>query len=130
MHVSGPLVTLIKVFCSKLSIPETKLFALFGYYTLVIMIWLTHFTVLLQKADSIVEQLRYYFTCSFAGYNPDCEVHRKKLEDASRLTYFLDLASTMLLCSITLSNLTYVLQYYDIKKFLRRFRTCFRKFCA
>jgi len=113
--------TVLKVVCTGFSTPETKLFALFGYYILVIVILLTHFTVLLQTADSTIEQLGNYFTCSVAGYKPECEVYREKLEDVSRPTYFLDLASTMLLCSITLSNLTYVLQYYDIKKFFKRF---------
>ena len=113
--------TTLKVFCSGFSTPETKLFVLFLYYILVVVILLTHFTVLLQSIDSTVEQLGNYFSCSIAGFKPECEVYREKLEDASRSTYLLDLAATMLLCSITLSNLTYVLQYYDIKKFFRRF---------
>ena len=113
--------TALKAFCAGFSTPETKLFVLFWYYILVVVILLTHFTVLLQSIDSTVEQLGNYFSCSIAGFKPECEVYREKLEDASHSTYWLDLAATMLLCSINLSNLTYVLQYYDIKKFFRRF---------
>ena len=117
------ILVLLKSFWTGFSTPETKLFVLFWYYILVIFVLLAHFTDILLSANSTVEQLQNYFACSIAGYRPECDVHQDELEDVYRASYFLDLAALMLLCSITLSNLTYVLQCHDIKRFLRRFFT-------
>ena len=117
------ILVLLKSFWTGFSTPETKLFVLFWYYILVMIVLFAHFTELLLSANSTAEQLQNYFRCSIAGYRPECDIHRDKLEDVYRASYFLDLAALVLLSSITLSNLTYVLQYYYIKRFLWRF--CF-----
>lgn len=110
--------TIMTIFCTGFSTPEKKLFILFWYYILVSLIFLTFFTIYSQTANSIVEHLHDYFSCSIAGYKPECEVYKKQVESVTWSSFYLDLASTLLLCSITLSNLTYVLQFYHIKKFV------------
>ena len=108
--------TIIKVLCTGFSSPEKKLFILFWYYILVLIVLLTYFMVKLLTADSANEQLQNYVSCSVGGYKPDCDIYRRKIENITWPSYYLDLASTLLLCSVTLSNLTYVLQIIDIKK--------------
>jgi len=111
---------LVKSFCTRFSTPEIKLFALFWYYIIVVIVLLTHFTEILISADSTVERLQNYITCSIGGYRPECDAYQQRLEDGYRGSYYLDITALTLVCSVTLSNLTYVLQYYDIKKFLSR----------
>ena len=106
----------MKVSCNSLSSPEKKLFILFWYYILVAMILLALLTVELETANSISEQLQKYFMCSAGGYKPECDIYRKRIKTMTWPSYFLDLASTLSLSFITLSNLTYVLQINDIKK--------------
>lgn len=117
---SKTVLSIIKIFCTGFSTPETKLFILFWYYVLVVVVLLTHFTVFLYNIGSTTEHLQDYFACSAAA-KPNCEILRERAEDNSRPSFYLDLAATMLLCSINMSNLMYVLQFYEIKKFVLRF---------
>jgi len=115
---SSTFLTVLKSFCTGFSsTPETKLFFLFWYYILVVVILLAYLTVVLQLASARADHLYEYFRCSIAGYKPECEAYKEKLNNALA-GYILNLISTMLLCSVTLSNLVYVLQYYKAKKFL------------
>ena len=107
---------MMKVLCNGFSSPEKKLFTLFWYYILVLIILLALLTVELQTANSTSVELQNYFVCSAGGYKPECDVYRKRIESIKWPSYFLDLASTLSLSFITLSNLTYVLQINDIKK--------------
>ena len=116
---SKSLLSVMKLLCIGFSTPEAKLFILFWYYVLVVVVLLTHFTVLLYNIESIRVNLQNYFTCVAVG-NPDCEVFKESADDMAAPSFYLDLAATLLLCSINLSNLMYVLQSYDIKKFLLR----------
>ena len=109
----------MKLLCIGFSTPEAKLFILFWYYVLVVVVLLTHFTILLYNIESISVNLQNYFTCIAVG-NPNCEVYKQKADDMAAPSFYLDLAATLLLCSINLSNLMYVLQSYDIKKFVLR----------
>ena len=111
--------SLMKLLCIGFSTPEAKLFILFWYYVLVVVVLLTHFTVLLYNIESISMNLQSYFTCVAVG-NQDCEVYKERADDMATPTFYLDLAATLLLCSINLSNLMYVLQSYEIKKFFLR----------
>ena len=111
---------MIKVLCTGFSSPEKKLFILFWYYILVLIAFLTFLTVQSQTADSTFEILENYITCSIGGYRPECDVYRKKIETITWPSYYLGLASTLLLCSITLSNLTYVLQITEIKNVISK----------
>ena len=121
---SSTFLTVLKSFCTGFSsTPETKLFFLFWYYILVVVILSAYFTVVLQQASTRADYFYEYFRCSIAGYKPECEIYREKLNDITLAGYVLDLISTMLLCSVTLSNLVYVLQYYEVKKFLLKFFT-------
>ena len=106
----------MKGLCDGFSSPEKKLFFLFWYYILVLIILLALLTVELQTANSTSEELQNYFACSAGGYKPECDVYRKRIESITWPSYFLDLASTLSLSFITLSNLIYVLQINDIKK--------------
>jgi len=116
---SSTFLTVLKSICTGFSsTPETKLFFLFWYYILVVVVLLAYFTVVLQQASMRADHLFEYFRCSIAGYKPECEAYREKLEDVTLAGYILNLTSTMLLCSVTLSNLVYVLQYYKVKKFI------------
>ena len=84
---------------------------------------LANFTVFLYVGDTLVASLQNYFICSADG-STNCEALRDRANDVSTPTYYLDLIAMMTLCSINLSNLMYVLQYYEIKKFiLRLFRS-------
>ena len=83
------------------------------------MILLANFTVFLYNRESVAANLENLFICSADG-STDCEVHRDRANDISRPTYYLDLASTVVLCLINLSNFMYVLQFHDIKKFTLR----------
>ena len=116
LHKPNAITAIMKVLCTGFSSPEKKLFILFWYYILVLIVLLTYFMVKLLTADSVNEQLQNYVSCSLGGYKPECDTYRKKIENITWPSYYLDLASTLLLCSITLSNLTYVLQIIDIKK--------------
>ena len=109
----------MKLLCIGFSTPEAKLFILFWYYVLVVVVLLTHFTVLLYNIESISVNLQNYFTCIAVG-NLNCEDYKQKADDMAAPSFYLDLAATLLLCSINLSNLMYVLQSYDIKKFVLR----------
>lgn len=116
---SKTLMSVMKILCVGFSTPEAKLFVLFWYYVLVVVVLLTHFTVFLYNIESITVNLQNYFACTAVG-NPNCEVHKEQADDMSTPSFYLDLAATMLLCSINLSNLVYVLQSYEIKKFILR----------
>ena len=78
---------------------------------------LTRFTVYLQNVESIVVNLKNYFICSAAG-KQNCEFFREQVEDIDRPSYYLDLISTLFLCFISLSNMMFVLQFCDVKKFV------------
>ena len=108
----------INVWCIDFSSPEKKLFILLLYYTLLLLVLLTFLTVELQTAYPISKEVRNYFSCSAAGYQPECEVSRDRIESLTWPSYYLDLTSISLLCSVTLSNLVYVLQIGDIKMFI------------
>ena len=121
---SRTFLTVLKSFCTGFSsTPETKLFFLFWYYIFVAVVLYAYFTVVLQQASTRADHLYEYFNCSFVGYKPECEVYKEKLNDVTLAGYVLDLITTMLLCSVTLSNLVYVLQYVEVKKFLLKFFT-------
>ena len=123
--------TVLKSFCTGFSsTPETKLFFLFWYYIFVAVVLYAYFTVVLQQASTRADHLYEYFNCSFAGYKPECEVYKEKLNDITLAGYVLDLITTMLLCSVTLSNLVYVLQYVEVKKFLLKFFTAHWNYTA
>jgi len=111
------------VICTGFSTPEKKLFLLFWYYILVLIVLLTYFTVHSQNVNSTVERLQEYFSCSIAGYKPECKVYRKQVEDITWPSYYLDSASKLLLSSVTLSKLIYVLQFHHIKKYILNFFT-------
>ena len=83
------------------------------------VILLTNITVFLYNRESVAANLANFFLCSADG-STDCEVYRDRANDISRPTYYLDLTSTIVLCLINLSNFVYVLQFYDIKKFVLR----------
>ena len=117
---TGTLTVISKMVCTGFSTPEKKLFILFWYYILVLMVYLTYVMVELETSDSVAEQLRNYFSCSIGGYKPECEGHKEKIESTSWRSYWLDLTSVLMLSSITISNLMYVLQIYTIKKVLSK----------
>ena len=110
---------MLKILCTGFSTPEAKLFILFWYYVLIVAMLLTNFTIFLYFGDSLATSLQNYFICSADG-STNCEDLRNRANDVNTPTYYLDLTATMILCSINLSNLMYVLQYYDIKKFILR----------
>ena len=110
---SKTLLSVIKILCTGFSTPEAKLFILFWYYVLVVVVLLTHFTVFLYNIGNTSECLQNYFSCSAAA-GPNCEIFRETAENSSRPSFYLDLAATMLLCSLNLSNLMYVLQSYEM----------------
>ena len=119
-HKVKSLITTVKSICTGFSTPEKKLFCLFCYYILVVVILLAFFTAVLQQADSTSEHLHNYISCSTAGYKPVCDEYKQQLQSTSNTGYILDIFATMLLCSVNLSNLTYVLQFYTIKQFCSR----------
>ena len=108
----------MKVWCIDFSSPEKKLFILLLYYTLLLLVFLTFLTVELQTAYPVSKEVRNYFSCSAAGYKPECEAFRERIESLTWPGYYLELISLSLLCSITLSNLMYILQIEDIKMFI------------
>ena len=114
--------TLSKLFCIGFSTPETKLFILFLYYILLFLVILTYLTVNTQAVDSTFENLRNYLKCSIAGYKPECDVYKENIKEITRPSYYLDLLTYMMACTINLSNLTYTLQIYDIKLFFKNLR--------
>ena len=116
---SFKLLSVVKIFCTGFSTPEAKLFILFWYYVFVFVGLLANFTIFLSNGESIAVNLQNYFICSADG-STDCEVHRDRANDISRPNYYIDLVSILILCLNNLSNLMYVLQYYDIKKFVLR----------
>ena len=113
------LLKIIKIFCIGFSTPETKLFILFWYYVFIVVLLLANFTIFIYNGESVAANLINFFICSADG-STDCEIHRDRANDISRPTYYLDLISTIILCLNNLSNLMYVLQFYDIKKFILR----------
>ena len=112
--------TLSSLFCIGFSTPETKLFILFWYYISVFLVILTFCTVKIQAVNSTFENLEAYFRCSLAGYKPECDVYKEKAEDVSQSTYFLDILTYLMACTLNVSNLTYSLQFYDIKLFIKK----------
>ena len=113
--------TLSSLFCIGFSTPETKLFILFWYYITILLLILTFCSVKIQAVDPTFENLEAYFWCSIAGYKPECDVYKEKIEDVSQSSYYyLDLLSYLTACTINVSNLTYSLQFYDIKLFIKK----------
>jgi len=96
------------------------LFLSIGFVRIALIVLLAYLAVQLLTGDSIIEQIQNYISCSIGGYEPECDMYRKKIENITWPTYYLDLAHTLLLCSIFLSNLTYVLQIKDIKKLIEK----------
>ena len=112
--------TLSSLFCIGFSTPETKLFILFWYYVSVFLLILSFCSVKIQTVDPTFENLEAYFRCSIAGYKPECDVYKEKIEDVSQSSYYLDLLTYLMACTINVSNLTYSLQFCDIKLFIKK----------
>ena len=74
----------------------------------------------IQVVYPTFENLEAYFRCSLAGYKPECDDYKEKAEDVSQSTYFLDILTYSMVCTLNVSNLTYSLQFYDIKLFIKK----------
>ena len=119
-HKPNTIISILKVLCTGFSTPEKKLFILFWYYTIALIVLLAYLALQLLTGDSTIEQVQNYVSCSIGGYAPECDIYKEKIENITWPNYYLDLAHTLLLCSIFLSNLTYVLQIKDIKKLFEK----------
>lgn len=96
-----------RLLCIGISTPEAKLLFLFSYYILTDLVILAFGTALMREFDSTLENLESYFTCSIAGYRPECDTYKANIEDTTRVTYYLKLPLAIMLCSINLSSLAY-----------------------
>ena len=81
---------------------------------------LIFYSIKLQEADPTFENLEAYFRCSIAGYKSKCDVYKEKIEDVSQSSYYFNLLAYLTACTINISNLTYSLQFYDIKVFIKK----------
>ena len=99
------------------------MFILFWYYVLVFLVILTYLTASTQAVNSMFENLEDYLRCSIAGYKPECDVYRENIKEITRPSYYLDLLTYIMTSTINLSSLTYTLQIYDIKLFIKKYMT-------
>ena len=103
-------IVLSKIFCIGYSTPDAKLFILFLYYVLLLFVIILSFTSSAQIVDSTFKNI--------AGYKPECDVYKEKIEDITRPSFYISLLNYAISSSINLAHLTYTLQINDIIKCL------------
>ena len=72
-------------------------------------------------ADATFKNVENYLKCSLGGYKPECDVYKQNIEEVTRPSYYLALLAYLISCTVNLGNLTYTLQFNDIKKIIKCF---------
>ena len=83
---------------------EFKLWILFLYYWIAILVQLTSIAVSLQKTDAINKYLSDYILCSLGGYRDKCRVYNEQLQDKTLLPLVVSYIATVLLSFTHLIN--------------------------
>ena len=112
--------TLLKLVFTGFKTSEFKLWVLFVYYWITILIRATFNAVLLRNMDHISQPLSDYIFCSFGGYRDECRVFQEQLQNEAVLWLVIDCISILLISFVNLFNLFFVIQFSDVKAFHRK----------
>jgi len=107
--------------CTSFSVPEVKMLLLLSYYVIAGVVSLISFTIGIETADLILEQLINYFNCHLGGNDPMCEEFRQRFEDYSDSK--LSIISNFLTALITWVNLLFAIHTQDVKWIIRRIKS-------
>ena len=107
--------TLLKLVFTGFKTSEFKLWVLFLYYWITILIRATFSVVLLRNMDHISQHLSDYIFCSFGGYRDECRIFQEQLQNDAVLWLVVDCISILLLSFVNLFNLFFVIQFSDVK---------------
>ena len=107
--------------CISFSAPEVKMLLLLSYYVIAGVVSLISFTIGIETADIILEQLINYFNCHLGGNDPMCEEFRQRFEDYSDSK--LSIISNFLTALITWVNLLFAIHTQDVKWIIRRIKS-------
>ena len=103
---------------------EFKLWILFLYYWIAILVQLISIAVSLQKTDAINKYLGDYILCSLGGYRDECRVYNEQLQDETLLPLVVNYIATVLLSFTHLINLFFEIPFANAKKRLKRLFSC------
>jgi len=70
--------------------------------------------------DHISQYLSDYIICSFGGYRDECGVFKERLQNEGALWLVMDCVSILLFSFVNLFNLFFVIQFSDVKAFLKK----------
>jgi len=107
--------------CISFSVPEVKMLLLLSYYVIAGVVSLISFTIDVENADLILEQLINYFNCHLGGNDPICEEFRWRFEDYSNSK--LGIISNLLIALITWVNLLFAIHTQDVKWIIQRIKS-------
>ena len=112
-----------KVFCLGFSVGEFKLFILFCYYGLTLIMYTVELIVHLRGVDRLVATFDDYAVCSAQGSRDACQELHKKYKDAYVPLFVLGVVIHTLFSMINISHLVYMIHFQTAKKAI--FRLCF-----
>ena len=109
--------------CINFTVPEVKILILLSYFIIFGIMTLVNFSVSINEANPISEDLFRYFACQLGGLNPDCEDIRRQLErhlkpELNGITY-------LLTGLITWVYLLFAIQAQHVKKLVQRIISCY-----
>jgi len=110
--------------CINFSVPEVKILILLSYFVILGIMLLVNFSVSINEANPLFDDLFRYFACQLGGYNPMCEDIRQQFE--KHLKPGVNGATYFLIGLITWVYLLFAIQAQDVKKFLQRIALCFQ----
>ena len=105
----------IRMFLSRFSVAEIKLFTLFCYY------WITTFLVIITVSlqeftiNRIMESIIALISCTAAGIRPECEVLKESLQEDLNYNLAFSWISRTFQALIPWFNLLLVIQVSDVK---------------
>ena len=119
-HLKSNNIAFSKVFCLGFSVPEIKLFLLFCYYMLTMLIYFITVVAHLLATDTLTASTNKYLVCSAGGDREQCEEHRERAEASLIGAISLTMLIVILYSLVNLSHLVYVIHFPTVKKTIQR----------
>jgi len=120
-HLESNNITISKIFCLGFSVPEIKLFLLFCYYMLAMLIYFIAVVAHLLATDTVTVSTNRYLVCSAGGDREECEKYRLIAENSLIGAISLTMLTVILHSLFNLSHLLYVIHLPTVKKIIQRF---------
>jgi len=120
-HLESNNITISKIFCLSFSVPEIKLFFLFCYYMLAMLIYFIAVVAHLLATDTLTTSTNRYLVCSAGGDREECQKYRQRAENSLIGAISLTMLTVILHSLFNLSHLVYVIHLPTVKKIIQRF---------